>query len=284
MFILYDTQDEELLIFKNGLDGEVEKKSLKELSGTEDKVTLTGCSISNNQYACYLTINIDDGSDKQHESSPTEGILAIYKNSEINAYRIPYTFDDLCIDSNVIVGKNNDSLYSLDMSNPNDVSLIDNRVRSVSCNGTTTAYTKDSGVFQIEGLSSYLLFNIDRFSMSSISIQEDDSIIFNAYIKSTDTQPSDNKFHTFEINKNKPIKDVSVRIENILPYNVINLPIYDIDYDDEAIYINPQVSVISDHQTGQTIVDEDSLRNTKLSIENKLRSDGILDKLKLVYY
>jgi hypothetical protein len=188
------------------------------------------------------------------------------------------------LDDNTITAQQGKNIYNLDITNPREVSLLDSGVRSLNCSGSTVAYSKQHDIFEVKGFSSYLLFSLDRFSMSNVTTQGDGTILFDAYIASSDTQVSDNKLHTYAVNSDKPIKDVSTRLENILPYSTVGLPLYNIDYDSQAIYISPQLSVISDHQTGQTIIDEDALNKTKATIEDKLKKDGILNRLKLVYY
>ena len=190
----------------------------------------------------------------------------------------------MCLKDNIITAQNEDYLYNLDINKPQEVGLLDYNVRSLNCDGDAIAYIKSTEVLEVEGLSSYLLFNMDRFSISNVTTQQDGSILFNTYITSSPDKVSNQKLHSYAINKEKSIIDTSKRLEHLLPYNIVGMPIFDMDYDSNAIYINPRVSVISDHQTGQTIVNQEALINTKKIIEDKLRQDGLLDQLDVVYY
>lgn len=288
MFMIYDTNDRKMLIFKNGLDGEYMEKSIDELVGTDANIAISSCSIFNDQFACFATLpsldHEDEADDTNHEDAPSEGILFTQSNSSSSYYKIPYAFTTICLDDNVVTAQQGKNIYNLNITNPREVSLLDSGVRSLNCSGSTIAYSKEHDIFKVKDISSYLLFSLGRFSMSNITTQGDGTVLFDAYIASSDSQTSDNVLHTYAINSNKSIKDISTRLENILPYSTVNLPVYDMDYDNEAIYINPQMSVISDRQTGQTIVNQDSLNKTKTTIEDKLRSDGLLNRLKIVYY
>lgn len=291
MFMIYDTNEKKMLIFKNGLDGEYEEKPISELIGTDTGFAISSCSVSNDRFACFATLSSSshqDGEDEvdntNHEDAPSEGILFTQSTSSSSYRKLPYAFTTICLDDNTITAQQGKNIYNLDITNPREVSLLDSGVRSLNCSGSTVAYSKQHDIFEVKGFSSYLLFSLDRFSMSNVTTQGDGTILFDTYIASSDTQVSDNKLHTYAINSDQPIKDVSTRLENILPYSTVNLPLYDIDYDSQSIYVSPQLSVISDHQTGQTIVDEDALNKTKAIIEDKLKKDGILDRLKLVYY
>lgn len=123
-----------------------------------------------------------------------------------------------------------------------------------------------------------------RFSVSNVQTQFNGDIIFNTFIDGTEDQPAQNTLHTYAINDDQPLEDTTKRLEHILPYNTTGLPILENDYDSQFIYIRPQVSVTSDHNTGKMIVDQDSLKAAKEKIEQQLRKDNILERLKIVYY
>lgn len=291
MFMIYDTQDKNMLIYKDGLDGDFEERSMSELSGSDEDLILSDCSISNGQYACFFTTphsNHDHSKEtipnQSHYDAPKDGVLVIQNDTNHVVQDVHKAFSKICLRDGIITAQNEDYLYNLDVNKPQEVGLLDYDVRSLNCDGDAIAYTKSNEVLQVEGLSSYLLFNIDRFSISNINTQQDGSILFNTYIASTEDSASNQKLHSYAINKEKIIIDTSKRLEHLLPYNIVGMPIFDMDYNNDAIYINPRISVISDHQTGQTIVDQDELGNTKKIIEDKLRQDGLLDRLDIVYY
>lgn len=88
--------------------------------------------------------------------------------------------------------------------------------------------------------------------------------------------------HTYEVTES-PLQ--AKRLESILPYpEGGEVPILEMDYDNDNFYIKPQLSVISDKETGQTIIDEEDLAQVKKQIENKLNEDGVLGARKIVYY
>ena len=149
-------------------------------------------------------------------------------------------------------------------------------VSSLSCGLDSASYTKGSSVYTSDVVASRLTFTGSRFTISSVQ-ELSGKVIFSVFIRSDPLQT----IHTYVVSEEALIGS---RTENTLPYTTTDLPVFTMDYDDDTIYIQPEVSVTSDKALGITTIDQELLTQTKRTIEDKLRQDGLLDAFTLRYY
>lgn len=153
------------------------------------------------------------------------------------------------------------------------VAILGDDVKHISC-GDRALYGTAKAVYVVDGSKAALAFRTNHLDISTITAFGQ-NLIFNAFVATDKDQVSSTIAHTYRINLDTALS--GKRLEDVLPYSTVgNLPIFDMDYNDNIIYIKPSVNVTSDRATGTTTVDEASLAEAEAAINAQLESDGVL--------
>lgn len=244
----------------------------------------TTCSVLKFSFSCVATTPISEGGDG--DSHAAEDGTAI-KNSRLITYntmtkrqstqRLDKSVDTVCETSKgfYLLGSDN-RLSFMPRGKEGDYTVAKN-ISVFSCTYDTVYYMNGKSIYVSSNGDSSLLFTESRLDIVGL-YTNGKKVIIDVTINDED-EPT---IHTYEITDTP---STSKRLESILPYPEGGIiPILEMDYDNENFYIKPQLSVISDKQTGETIVDEDNLAEVKKQIENKLKEDDIFNARKIIYY
>lgn len=255
----------------------------------------TTCAVFDQTMACYYganSISPHEEADKQAlQQSRTKRAGAIggieQYNTSQEATRLSrlYTsgLDQICLSNDrQLVGRSGRTLFSFNVeSDTLPATILADDATQLSC-GTTAIYGTEQSIYRIDGSSSYQMFSSNRLDISTIS-SFGQHITFDSFISPGAAEQSDNIIHTYRINLSRAAD--TNRKEDKLPYLINStLPLFDMDYQGNIIYIQPSYAITSDHETGQVIVDTDSFEAAKRQIQAKLDTDGFTtDAFTIVY-
>lgn len=257
----------------------------KKLAFSKD-LRYTTCHVMKFSFSCIAAPPVIEHSDDDDGDSHSAD-SALIKDARLIAYntmtkrqssqKLNESIDTVCQTNKGVyfVGSNNTLLF---MPRDKDKTYtIAKNITAFDCTNSAAFYTDGKSLYRSDDGNSSLLLRESHLDIASLYVKSNKILI-----DTTVNGESQPVVHTYEVTES-PLQ--AKRLESILPYpEGGEIPILEMDYDNDNFYIKPQLSVISDKETGQSIIDEEDLVQVKKQIENKLNEDGVLSARKIVYY
>lgn len=290
-FSVIDTTTGRVYYFETLGSKSVELKKTVSYNSSKDGVS---CSLKNKKLICYYGVttesNIGASTTKEQDTirgkrGGTLGEIDIYdfaKKITTTLESGPRPIQKICFANDGRIYTLSDSLIlvsPLGLVNNQRVNftVAANDADQLVC-GNEVIYSANKLLYKLSGIFSHLVFYEPRMRISTLQ-GYGDNIIFNTFL---DTNDSDDISHTYTLNSST--KANSPRPEEILPYTTNSSDLFlEIDYNNDTIFIKPVISVVSDREKNETIIDQNLLSITKKEIEQRLKDDGLLSKYKIVY-
>ncbi len=265
------------LLFYTSLDAEPTKYSVS------DSLLYGSCGVVDDRFACATTEPAEsddkDSHTAENEETADHSRIVYFDTAtkKQDSIKIDGTIEKICVTKNGTYYRGTDDVLRYIRLGESSSKAINASVISMSCTNDMIIYNDDSALYRLTKETSQLILRQDRLALSN-TYANTDAILINTFIRSDDSAT----LHTFSVT-NEPLE--TDRIETILPYEIPgDLPIFEMDYDDETIYIKPFTSISTNKSLGTTTVDQEALTETKRIIEERLREDGLLERFKLTYY
>lgn len=256
----------------------------KKLAFSKD-LEYTTCFVVKFSFSCIAAVPVKEHSDDDGDSHSADNTSV--KDARLIAYntltkrqssqKINESPDVICETSKGVYFINSGNKLLFMPRGKDKVFLLAKDISSLDCTNSAAYYTDGKSLYRSTNGNSSLLLNEPHLDIASLYVNGKKVVIDTTV--SDESQPI---LHTYEVT-DIPVQ--TKRLESILPYpEGGKVPILEMDYDNENFYIKPQLSIISDKETGQTIIDEEDLAAVKKQIENKLNEDGVLGARKIIYY
>lgn len=265
------------LLFYSSLDAEPTKYSVS------DFILYGTCGVAESRFTCATTepAKSDDkdshGAENEETADHSRIVSFDTATKKQDSIKINGTIEKICLTDDGTYYRGTDDVLRFIRRSESSSSAIHSSIVSMHCTNDTVVYNDSSSLYRLASGTSQLLLRQDRLVLSK-TYANSKSTLINTFVRSDESAT----LHTFDVT-DEPLK--TDRVETILPYEIPgDLPIFEMDYDDDTIYIKPFTSISTNKSLGTTTVDQEALNTTKQIIEDKLRKDGILDRFKLTYY
>lgn len=265
------------ILHYSSLDTEPKKYTVPE------SVSYSTCGVFDSRFACAASelaeSEAQDSHSEEHSDTVEHARIIMFdiETKKQTDVEIKSSVNTICLNEDGLYFKDADQVMKTIPISENQFFTVSGSVVSMSCSKNSLVYGSGSSFYQLTNGVSQALFAVDRFNISSTHTKGDITA-FTTFIDG-DEQAT---LHTYLVS-DKLLTER--RSEVVLPYEIPgDLPIFEMDYDDDTIYIKPHASITSDKTLGVTSVDVEALNSTKQTIEDRLRGDGLLERYKLVYY